>query len=70
MTVVYSLKKDEKVFKKTKPNYTFEFVSPTNARVIHWAERVVIVGSHPAIEKMYAGILSVKIIKVKKDEPK
>lgn len=45
-----------------------QYVSPTASGVIHGASKVIIVGSHPEVEKRYRGIMPVEVVRPPKDE--
>jgi len=46
-----------------------QFVSPMKERAVHGAEKVIIIGSYPAVEKRYSGIMPVEVIKPPKEKP-
>lgn len=46
-----------------------QYVSPTQKRAVHGAEKVVIIGIYPRVERMYQGICPVEVVHTK-DKPK
>ena len=69
MTVVYASKANQSKFKEQQqPDYPYQFRSPTDTGVEHWANEVIVVGPHPDIEERYRGIASVEIVEIKEDE--
>ena len=55
--------------RKQAEAYSGMIVSPTHTRAIHGMDRVVIIGSHPHLEKRYRGICPIQVIPTHDGQP-
>ena len=63
MTIVITSKANQE-FARKQVEGSAQFVSPTHKRAIHGADRVVIIGMYPHLERRYQGICPVQVIPV------
>jgi len=63
MVLIVSKQADQKVANEVAKQYqSVLFANTTHCRAIHGADKVVIIGIHPRLERLYQGICPVQVI--------